>query len=301
MAGIHCGDRDTLAVLANSEGRILGRGLSKLRFNNPAEPEEWLPAVEQALEEACISAGCSSAVPDLAWIGISGLGRRDGHELETYFQRGQLGRVSVHVSSEADLVLAAGVSQGWGVAISAGATSMVVATNPEGIATKAGGWGSLFGENGSAFAVGMLAVQALTRSLDGRAGLTLLVDGIMQHWNIKTAGELYHKVYLENITQADFVDLVDIVLNAARDGDVAARAILHKTADDLACLTSAVATRLELPSKFPCALYGSILTGNSPIRKILLEELIKKGFMPDPILEVKEPVLGAVRLAISNL
>ncbi|MEI8132390.1 MAG: BadF/BadG/BcrA/BcrD ATPase family protein, partial [Leptolinea sp.] len=186
-------------------------------------------------------------------------------------------------------------------ALSVGVTSLVVGKNMEGTLVKVGGWGALLGERGSSYAIGMLAVQHLTRAVDGRADPTLIVDGVMRRWNLAKPRDLYRKVYLENISPQDYVDLVEVVLETAQMGDMAAQAILHQTAVDLAGLTATVATRLGLPVRFPCFLHGSILLENSPIYQDYLEETLKQGLILDPIIEVKEPALGAVRLAIAAL
>lgn len=301
VAGVYCGDRQTVALLSNVDGCILARGISLLVSNSSSGPEGRLPAIEQALENAFSSAGYPSVLPELGWIGISDLGRRDGHELEDIFHTGRLRQAKLHISSEAELVLAAGIPQGFGVAVSAGGTSLVVGKNPDGMRAKAGGWGLQLGESGSAYAIGMMAVQCLTRAVDGRAGPTLLMERVMRQWNLTNPRELYRKIYLENTTPVDFVDLIDVVMEAAESGDGTAREILHKTAVDLANLIVALAARLNLPGRFPCALSGSLLSENFSIRRKFLAETHKKGVLLDPVIEVKEPALGAIRLAISTL
>ncbi len=250
VAGIFCGDRQTVALLANTEGSILARGVSSLASNTFSGIEGRLPAIEQAVDMVINTCGAPSLSLDQVWIGISGLGRRDAQEFIDSFSLEQFGKARLHISSEAELVLADGTPEEWGVAVCSGFTSLVVGKNLDGKSVKAGGWGSLLGEAGSAYSIGMLAVQHLTRAADGRINPTRLMDDVMSYWNLSNPRELYRKVYVEKSNFTNFINLAEVVFKAAGCGDKAALAILHQTACDLASLTAGAAKQLDLQAGF---------------------------------------------------
>ncbi len=180
--------------------------------------EGRLPAIEQAVDMVINTCGAPSLSLDQVWIGISGLGRRDAQEFIDSFSLEQFGKARLHISSEAELVLADGTPEEWGVAVCSGFTSLVVGKNLDGKSVKAGGWGSLLGEAGSAYSIGMLAVQHLTRAADGRINPTRLMDDVMSYWNLSNPRELYRKVYVEKSNFTNFINLAEVCFKAAGCG-----------------------------------------------------------------------------------
>ena len=53
--------------------------------------------------------------------------------------------------NDGDLVVAAGTPEGWGVGVIAGTGSIAVGRTPDGRTARAGGWGHLIGDEGSAY------------------------------------------------------------------------------------------------------------------------------------------------------
>jgi N-acetylglucosamine kinase-like BadF-type ATPase len=94
-----------------------------------------------------------------------------------------------HDYSECDVVFArAGLNarQAHGVALVAatGATAFARRAD-DGRQVALGGWGSLLGDEGSAYALGLLALRAAARAAEGRASLpTGLVPALAEHFSI---------------------------------------------------------------------------------------------------------------------
>ena len=69
---------------------------------------------------------------------------------------GPIGLCSVN---DGDLVVAAGTPEGWGVGLIAGTGSIAVGRAPDGRTARAGGWGHLIGDEGSAYGVVLDALR----------------------------------------------------------------------------------------------------------------------------------------------
>jgi N-acetylglucosamine kinase-like BadF-type ATPase len=73
----------------------------------------------------------------------------------------------VSVANDATLLFAAGTPDGWGLAVIAGTGSIAFTLDAHGRDARAGGWGYLLGDEGSAFRVGLLGLRAACRAADG--------------------------------------------------------------------------------------------------------------------------------------
>ena len=74
---------------------------------------------------------------------------------------------TVSVANDATLLFAAGTPEGWGLAVVAGTGSIAFALDRAGKDARAGGWGYLLGDEGSAFRLGLLGLRAACRAADG--------------------------------------------------------------------------------------------------------------------------------------
>jgi len=166
---------------------------------------------------------------------------------------------------------------------------------------KASGWGWLADE-GSAFWVGQKIFQAVLKNLDGRGPKTLLTDFVFRKFKTKkqNLNLSNQKIYSPNFIEAvsSFSSIGNIV---ARKRDKSAKKILIEAGKELALSVKAVAEKLNFSKqKFPLVLVGSLLKS-----KIVLDTLKMeiKRFTPGAefIIPKKEPVAGAVKMAIEKL
>ena len=85
---------------------------------------------------------------------------------------------------------------------------------------------------------------------------------------------------------------------SADQGDVAALAILSTAAAELAAMVAAVARKLDLSANpFPLALAGGVLLASEKLRNSLRQRLGSLDLRAASMTEVRDPVLGALRLA----
>ena len=75
---------------------------------------------------------------------------------------------SVLMVNDGDLVIAAGTPEGWGIGVIAGTGSIAVGRTKDGRTARAGGWGHLIGDEGSAYRIVLDALRLVARRADGR-------------------------------------------------------------------------------------------------------------------------------------
>jgi N-acetylglucosamine kinase-like BadF-type ATPase len=207
----------------------------------------------------------------------------------------------IQVMNDGWLLLWCGDMPGWGVGLISGTGSFAFGRDQKGHTSRAGGWGWRMGDEGSGYALGIAALNAVTHATDGRAPATLLTAKILTHWDLKKPSDLIPRIYRAPLTPGDIAQLAALVGQAAREGDAAALTIQENAARSLAEMVAAVVRNLEMKPDAPLTLAGGILVHNEDIATRLILDLQKMGLDPHPLVRVAEPALGALRLAIQIL
>ena len=89
---------------------------------------------------------------------------------------------SVRIVHDAVPILAAGSPEGWGVALISGTGSLAFGRDRQGRSCRAGGWGFLFGDEGSGYAIALAGLRAAAQAADGRAPATRLLEGFLERF-----------------------------------------------------------------------------------------------------------------------
>jgi N-acetylglucosamine kinase-like BadF-type ATPase len=283
--------------LANERGETLGTG--EAGTANPhgrgvaAAQNEILLAIQRAFEDGHIPMQIVSA----ACLGVGGIDR-DAERAE--WSDWACKAIAIHASvvNDGEIVVAAGTKENWGIALISGTGSIAWGKSREGAIVRAGGWGHLLGDEGSAYDLSRQALGAATRSADGRDPSTRLVDAILEEWGLREPSELIPRVYHDEMNPADIASLAPIVVRLAMEGDAAAQQLILNAGKALAQSAITVARKLRFEEKeIPLALTGGLLLNAEYLRKSLAAELGKTAFRFQPITLVQDPVVGAVRLA----
>ena len=168
LLGVDGGGTSTEAWLAEPGGRVLGRGKA-----GPSNAKAvGLPAARQALDAAIRAAFDDAQVTpapvDVACLGLAGFDRPDDRRLLAGWAEEAHWATRLVLANDGDLVVAAGTPEGWGIGVIAGTGSIAVGRTADGRTARAGGWGHLIGDEGSAYAVVLDALRLVARRADGR-------------------------------------------------------------------------------------------------------------------------------------
>jgi N-acetylglucosamine kinase-like BadF-type ATPase len=297
LLGVDGGGSKTLALVADLEGHILGRGLAGASNFNFIGIEATIAALDRAMSAALTQAGTEGQAMLAAVVGLAGAQEPADQAPFAAWLSARYPAVATRVVHDTDLVLAGGTPDGWGVAIVSGTGAIVHGCTPEGQIAYASGWGYLLGNEGSGYAIGLRALQATVRAHDGRGPRTALVEPILAQWSLGRVEDLIQRVYRENASVADIAALAPVVLRAAADGDAVAKGIAEDAGNELALAVMAAISRLRWTSAIPCAQAGSILLHGQAVAAAFLARVAELRLPLDPIKQVPEPALGALRLA----
>lgn len=131
-----------------------------------------------------------------------------------------------------------------GVNIVAG-TGSITYGERDGRGVRVGGWGELFGDEGSAYWIGLEALAAFGRMSDGRAPRTLLHERVRAVTGIGDDLDVIDVVFRQwDRSRGRIAALAPTVTGAAEDGDDTAAGILDRAARHLVDLVDATTRRL---------------------------------------------------------
>jgi glucosamine kinase len=240
--GVDGGQSSTTALIADRMGRVLGLGRAGPCNHATAVQgrEKFIRALTDCLSAASKSVGLDRA-PHFAsaCLGLSG-GPADKEALVAEILESD----KTVVTHDAAIALAGALAGEPGVIVTAGTGSIAFGRNGSGRTARAGGWGFLFGDEGSGFHIVRQALRASLRLEEGWGRATSLRALLLEASGAKDANDLLHRFYTSEFPRPRMAALAKLVDQAAGEGDTPAREILFETAQALAEIATAVRRQL---------------------------------------------------------
>jgi N-acetylglucosamine kinase-like BadF-type ATPase len=290
FAGVDGGQSATRAVVADERGAILGRGASGPcdEIGEGASSRRLADAVEAAVAGALRDAGLDPATELEAVVAAL-----SGYEGTLSGEPPRLRARRLRLLHDAPAALA-GAVEGPGIVLICGTGSVAYGEDAAGATARAGGWGFLFGDRGSAFWIARRAVSEAMAAFDAGRG-SALGAAALAHFAQPDLRALAGAYYAGGISRARLASFAAPVGAAAEAGDGAARAIVETAAAALAELAACVRGRLDLGPRAAVALCGGGFAGEA-LRAATLRALGAAGGL-EPVPARAEPAIGALRLA----
>jgi N-acetylglucosamine kinase-like BadF-type ATPase len=242
FVGIDGGQSSTSALIGDESGRVLGAGTGG-PCNHAASGEggeRLRRAITESVSMACAQAGLEPTVRfAAACCGMSGGPDDKRAILETLLPADQL-----IVATDAEIALAGATTTGRGIIVIAGTGSIAFGRNEAGATTRAGGWGYIFGDEGSAFDIVRQALRAALREEEGWGPRTALRQTLLGATGARSANEALHLFYTPEWPRDRVAGLAPLIDGAAVSGDEVAGELLHYAALQMATLVASVQRRL---------------------------------------------------------
>lgn len=230
------------------------------------------------------------------WAGVAGVDFPDqAEELRECMRReGVFGEIAVHNDIDA-LLNMSDSSSDTKIAVVIGAGMNAVGTRAEAEARFVA-LGEVSGDRGGGGAIGMEAVIAASRAMDGRGPATALADLVPRHFGKESMDALSRALAEGEISRRRLLTLVPDVFTLARAGDNEALRIVVRQGEEMHSMIEAIRSRLGSSGQ-----EALVIGGGSVLRfgwDLIEPTLSRKGAaglsfeFPDA-----PPVLGAVRAA----
>ena len=149
-----------------------------------------------------------------------------------------------------------------------------------GRSARAGGWGEVFGDEGSGYWIAIRGLAAFSRMSDGRLDRGPLHDRFRTALSLEDDIDLCARVMgPPAMSRAETAALSRLVSAAADDGDAAAAAILADAGSHLAAIALAVRQSLEFQAADLVSLSwsGSIFTQIDAVRRAFVDRLEREA------------------------
>jgi N-acetylglucosamine kinase-like BadF-type ATPase len=253
VAGIDGGQSSTTAVVVDENGLVCARSSA-----GPADHVDEPPGSSKcadACTAALMRALDGARIPrdtrfEAVHVGLSGYDERFDGARPAFAAR------TVRMQHDTPIALAGAVHARPAVVVIAGTGSVAYGEDASGAAVRVGGWGFLFGDEGSAFAVARAAL-AHAMAEDDRGRRSPLGDAALAYFDRRSLRELATAALLGRIARGKVASFARVVHDAARLGDRDASAIVDAAASALATLAAAAIARLNLTEQtVPVALAG---------------------------------------------
>ncbi|OFJ53472.1 N-acetylglucosamine kinase [Mycolicibacterium grossiae] len=293
--GVDGGGSKTAFALIDHAGGVLARAHTATSYYF----SEGLEAVERTLaegvDEVCRAAGITAADVAAAFFGLPGYGESS---TDLPLLDALPGRILGHdrYSCDNDMVC------GWagsllgedGINVIAGTGSMTYGERA-GVGHRVGGWGELFGDEGSAYWIAVRGLNAFSRMSDGRAAPGPLADLLRERLALGSDLDAVSLVIEQwGGSRSAIADLARTVCAAAAAGDAAASAILDEATEELAILVDATRTLIGFGDGDPVPVsYSGGMFGADGFEGRFRAALRRRPAKYDLRRPVLDPALGA--------
>lgn len=291
VIGIDGGGTKTEVVLANLDGKVIAKSFSGPTNPNLISDEELEQNFTKLLRDIQMQAPESYRQVTSLFAGISGAATEEAQrKIECILRRIIFDHVHILVQPDAINALYSGTYGTPGIVQIAGTGSITYGINEQLEHHRIGGWGYLFGDEGSGFDLGKRAVIAVLTELDGFGAQTTLTEMLLNYFNVSSARELIERVYRAQIPKDELSPLSKIVFQAYKEKDTVAIEIVMSAAKSL---TQAILA-LQRKHYQKNSLIKVVLCGGVFHDKTILPRLIEQEMIMIENIQVVQPEMQPV-------
>jgi N-acetylglucosamine kinase-like BadF-type ATPase len=253
--GVDGGQSSTIALISDQDGHVIGHGQGGPANHVRAEEGEarLTKAITESVGEACRRAELdfATAAFDGACLGFTA-GAGDKQALLEKLIRARV----LDVSDDATIALAGALNGLPGVIVMAGTGSIAFGRGPHGDTARAGGWGYVFGDEGSAFDLTRQALRAALRQEEGWGPWTSLHGRLLAATKLPSIRDVQRGFYTAEFSRPRIAGFAPLVTAAAAEGDAVAADLLAQAAESLAQFARVVRGKLFGHNETVAVSYG---------------------------------------------
>jgi N-acetylglucosamine kinase-like BadF-type ATPase len=203
-----------------------------------------------------------------------------------------------------------GASRHWGIGVVCGAGINCVGVAPDGRTTRFLALGHISGDWGGGGELGSEALWWAVRAEDGRGPDTALRAAVPAHFGLTRVEEVVTGIYFGKIDYSELHGLVPLLFEVSGQGDLVARDLVLRQADEICRMALTAARRLGLTgvssladgSCIPVVLGGSLMTARDPILSGTIRDRLAAELPGADVRTVDVlPVAGAALLGLDHV
>lgn len=303
VLGVDGGNSKTFALVANTEGHVLGFGRTEGSNHEGVGFGEAERTLHRAAHAALAGASVGGSVSFAFW-GLAGADLpSDFERLYPIVNRINAAKRNV-VKNDTVAAMGAGFTRGWGVGIISGAGFNAGGIAPDGREIQLAAMGSPTGDWGGGGDIGLEVLRLAYRGYDGRGSPTLLTERAPTALGLQSIEEIPLRIRAGTLDwQAIRDKLPPLLFDAAYETDEVACDLVVRIGEEIGVTAVTIIARLGMEKlDVEVVLGGSVFKGAGPL---LLDTIRAKVHRAAPRARIIHPefhpVVGAVFQALRHL
>jgi glucosamine kinase len=292
LLGIDGGGSKTIAALADRGGEVVA--LASGQGVNPIDNPHWLGNYAATLDPLLSSHRCVAF--GIAALPAYGEIEQVGQAQEAATAE-RLGVIPFRVINDVEAAHFGAFGGGAGVLILAGTGSMAWASDGHGRNIRVGGWGDAFGDEGSAYWIGLEAVRMASHAVDGRIDAKPYADAFFHQLGLDPADQLDALTgWFSGLghSRSEVAALAPWIDEMADAGNLVALSLIERAADHLALHVKAAARQIGAGSE-PAWSFAGGAFGSRRLLATLTRKIGRAALPP------KLPPIGGLLRAARDL
>ena len=250
--GVDGGGTKTAFALIDAQGSVLARHEEGSTYHVEVGMPGVAATLQRGVQAVLASAGVDGSAVGHAFFGLPAYGEDHAAQRALDLAAGAiLGHERTSCGNDMVCSWAGSLACMDGISVIAGTGSMAYG-EVGGRQARAGGWGELFSDEGSAYWIARAGLTLFSRMSDGRAPKGALYGLMRERLALEDDLDLCGVVYGQlGGDRSRIAQLARLVTDAAGQGDGQARAIFDDAARELAAMVDAVRSRLDVAADLP--------------------------------------------------
>lgn len=234
VLGIDGGGTKTTGVIARNTGEVLAEVTVGATNPNSVTSEKVKKELSLLLEKLKEYDDIAYSRINHIFAGIAGASHKKTRcEIREMIQDLTEDNFPVTVNHDAINALYSGTLGEAGIVQIAGTGSVTYGITKEGKEGRVGGWGHLFSDHGSGYAIGRDALEKVFLAHDGYPIETSLTNKVLAELKVETVPHIIRQIYHRADEKTLVASLSKIVFEAADEGDSQAKEILWENGEKL--------------------------------------------------------------------
>lgn len=296
VLGIDGGGTKTTGVIARSTGEILAEVTVGATNPNSVTSGSVKKELSFLLEKLKEDDDIAYSRINHIFAGIAGAShKKTRSEIRAMIRNLTNNNFPVTVHHDAISALYSGTLGEAGIVQIAGTGSVTYGVTNEGKDARVGGWGHLFSDHGSGYAIGRDALEKVFLAYDGYPIESSITNKVLAELKVQTVPHIIREVYHSGDEKTVIASLSKVVFEAADEGDSQAKEILWKNGEKLGHSIKTLLKKLFSQPLRSGEHLSVVLVGGLFNRLDVLKEPIYKGLAEyKGILRLKLPEIPAV-------
>ena len=299
LIGIDGGGSQTRAVAVDFTGYVAASsvaGPTYLQFSDTIQSHSILNSL---LSELIKQAGTNVDTVAYLVAGFAGAGRQPVIDNAVSILEDIGFHENFSVVTDLDIALHGAFAGGPGIVVNAGTGSAAICRDNSGTISRCGGWGYIIGDEGSAYHMARLAIQAVFRSSDGIIQSTLLTEQVCSEFHLNSPDDLITVLYSGKLTRVEIAAFAPRVFDAAKNGDYVAQNIVKECGSALGTLIKTLLKSADFSgSPVPVCCTGGMFENSDMLLPHILDEDLGNITIVKPLYS---PIAGAALLAFEHI